>query len=130
MIVVPVTHDFVHLAAVQAARLPLSLLDEVAEECGAWSKLQGTLTSQLVVDFTYCGETKKFPMPAIINFRNNPDEDVRRRAYEIELAAWDTIKEPIAASMNGVKGYVNTLNRRRGRVDALHSPIDQARIDR
>src|SRR6266496_1484379 len=38
MIVVPVTHDFVHLATVHTARLPLSLLDEVAEEGGAWRK--------------------------------------------------------------------------------------------
>src|SRR4026208_891754 len=32
MIVVPVTHDLVHLAAVDTPRLVLSLLDEVAEE--------------------------------------------------------------------------------------------------
>src|SRR5512138_382988 len=38
MIVVPVTHDLIHLATVHAARLPLSLLDEVAEERGAWRK--------------------------------------------------------------------------------------------
>ena len=34
MIVVPVTHDLVHLATVDIARLPLSLLDEVAEDPG------------------------------------------------------------------------------------------------
>src|SRR5262245_38064026 len=38
MIVVPVTHDLIHLATVHTARLPLSLLDEVAEERGAWPK--------------------------------------------------------------------------------------------
>jgi hypothetical protein len=38
MIVVPVTHDLIHLATVHTARLPLSLLDEVAEERGAWRK--------------------------------------------------------------------------------------------
>src|SRR5215216_1359362 len=38
MIVVPVTHDLTHLATVHTARLPLSLLDEVAEERGAWRK--------------------------------------------------------------------------------------------
>jgi pepF/M3 family oligoendopeptidase len=32
--------------------------------------------------------------------------------------------------MNGIKGWVNTLNKHRGRIDALHAPIDQARIDR
>src|SRR4249920_2622635 len=38
MIVVPVTHDLIHLATVDTARQPLSLLDEVAEERGAWRK--------------------------------------------------------------------------------------------
>src|SRR6478736_7096728 len=36
MIAVPVTHDLIHLAAVDTPRLPLSLLDEVAEERGTW----------------------------------------------------------------------------------------------
>jgi pepF/M3 family oligoendopeptidase len=97
---------------------------------GAWGKLQGTVTSQLGVDFELDGVIKKMPMPALINLRNHPDEATRRRAYEAEMVAWDTVKEPIAAAMNGVKGYVATLNRRRGRDDALHSAIDQARIDR
>src|SRR5688572_20384234 len=38
LIVVPVTHDFIHVTTVDAAGLSLSLLDEVAEERGAWRK--------------------------------------------------------------------------------------------
>jgi oligoendopeptidase F len=37
---------------------------------------------------------------------------------------------PLAACMNGVKGAVGTLDRRRGRSDCLHQTLDQARIDR
>jgi pepF/M3 family oligoendopeptidase len=66
----------------------------------------------------------------LINLRNHPDEATRRRAYEAEMAAWDSVKEPLAAALNGVKGTVNTLDRRRGRTDALHSAIDDARIER
>ena len=97
---------------------------------GAWSKLQGTVTSQLSVDFEIDHKIQRLPIPAIINLRNHPDEPTRQRAYNTELAAWETVKEPIAAALNGVKGYVSTLNRRRGREDSLHSAIDQARIDR
>ncbi len=96
----------------------------------AWSKLQGTVTSQLTVEFELDGKTQKLPMPALINLRSHPDEDVRRRAYEAENKAWDSVRESLAACMNGVKGEVNTLNKRRGREDALHSAIDAARIDR
>lgn len=96
----------------------------------AWNKLQGVVTSQLTVDFDLDGKTQKLPMPAIINLHSHPDADVRRRAYEAELNAWQTVSEPLAACMNGIKGTANTLNKKRGRTDALHASLDQARIDR
>lgn len=96
----------------------------------AWSKLQGTVTSQMTVEFELDGEVKKLPMPALINLRSHPDADVRRRAYEAENKAWHSVRETLAACMNGVKGTVITLNKRRGREDALHSAIEAARIDR
>ena len=96
----------------------------------AWAKLQGTITSQLTVDFKLNGRVQKLPMPALINLHSHPDGAVRHRAYEAELKAWESIREPLAASMNGVKGAANTLNKRRNREDALHSSLDQARIDR
>ena len=96
----------------------------------AWGKLQGVVTSQKTVEFELDGETKTLPMPALINLHAHPDEDVRKRAYEAEMDAWESVKEPLAASMNGIKGWVNTLNDHRGRKDALHQPLDQARIDR
>jgi pepF/M3 family oligoendopeptidase len=96
----------------------------------AWSKLQGTVTSQKTVEFELDGELKALPMPALINLHAHPDESVRKRAYEAEMEAWETVQEPLAACMNGIKGWVNTLNDHRGRKDALHQPIEQARIDR
>ena len=96
----------------------------------AFGKLQGTVTSQLTVEFELDGKVQKLPMPALINLRSHPDADVRRRAYEAENKAWESVKEVLAASLNGVKGEVNTLNARRGREDALHSALDMARIDR
>jgi pepF/M3 family oligoendopeptidase len=96
----------------------------------AWTKLQGIVTSQKTVDFKLNGEMQTLPMPALINLHAHPDESVRKGAYEAEMAAWESVKEPLAACMNGVKGWVNTLNDHRGRKDALHGPIDQGRIDR
>jgi pepF/M3 family oligoendopeptidase len=96
----------------------------------AWSKLQGTITSQLSVDFELDGEVKKLPMPALINLHSHPDASVRQRAYEAEMKAWESIREPLAACMNGVKGTAATLNHHRGRLDAVHPSIDMARIDR
>jgi pepF/M3 family oligoendopeptidase len=130
-------HAFILKKIAEQARYLMSDPEEsLAAELGpsgsiAWAKLQGTITSQLTVDFELDGEVKKLPMPALINIqRSHPDEAVRRRAYETELKAWDSVREPLAACMNGVKGSSNVLNMRRGREDALHSAIDDARIDR
>jgi len=97
----------------------------------AWSKLQGTITSQLSVEFSRDGRTsEKLPMPTLINLmQHDPDPEVRRRAYEAELAAWKTVEEPLAAALNGVKGATLTLERRRGRRDPLHAALDSARIN-
>lgn len=96
----------------------------------AFGKLQGTVTSQLTVDFELDGKTQKLPMPALINLRTHPDEATRHRAYDAENKAWEEVKETLAASLNGVKGETNILYKKRGRKDALHSAIDSARIDR
>jgi pepF/M3 family oligoendopeptidase len=96
----------------------------------AWSKLQGTVCSQLVVEFELDGKKQKLPITALQNLNHNPDPDVRRRAYEAELAAWESVREPLAAALNGVKGSAITLDKRRGRKDALHDSLDTCRIDR
>ena len=96
----------------------------------AFGKLQGTVTSQLSVDFQMNGTAEKLPMPALINLRTHPDEDTRRRAYEAENKAWEDVKETLAACLNGVKGETVVLYKKRGRKDALHSAIDAARMDR
>lgn len=96
----------------------------------AWSKLQGTVCSQLTLDFERDGKVGKLPITALQNLSHDPDPDVRKRAYEAEISAWEKVREPLAAALNGVKGSMITLDKRRGRVDALHSSLDHSRIDR
>jgi pepF/M3 family oligoendopeptidase len=96
----------------------------------AWSRLQATVVSQLSVPFERQGQAELVPVTEILNLAHHPDRDVRRRAYTAELAAWETVREPLAAALNGVAGTVVTLARRRGRTDPLDAALDQARIDR
>jgi len=95
----------------------------------AWSRLQGTVTSQVKVEFARDGKTETLPITALQNLSHDPDPDARRLAHEAELKAWTSVREPLAAAMNGVKGTIATLNKRRGRRDALHQPLDDARMD-
>jgi pepF/M3 family oligoendopeptidase len=129
-------HAFMLREAAEQSRYQMSdeqeaLASELSLSGGnAFEKLQGTVTSQLAVDFELDGKTQKMPMPALINLRSHPDESTRRRAYEAENTAWESVKETLAACLNGVKGQANTLNTRRGRKDAVHSALDAGRIDR
>jgi pepF/M3 family oligoendopeptidase len=96
----------------------------------AWNKLRSKTVSQISVNFELDGKAQKLPAPALINLRTHADEDVRHRAYDAENRAWESVQETLAACLNGVKGEVSTLNKRRGRKDALQSSLESARIDR
>jgi pepF/M3 family oligoendopeptidase len=129
-------HEFMLREAAEQSKYLMSEPEEaLAAELSlsggnAFGKLQGTVTSQLSVDFELDGQVQKLPMPALINLRSHPDEDTRRRAYAAENKAWDDVKETLAACLNGVKGEANTLNKKRGRKDAVHASLDAARMDR
>jgi pepF/M3 family oligoendopeptidase len=129
-------HEFIVTETAEQSRFLMSEAEEaLAAELSlsggmAWGKLQGVVTSQLKVPFERDGKMEELPITVLQNLRSNADEDLRRRAHEAEVAAWESVRESLAACLNGVKGTVVTLNKRRGRTDALHEPIDQARIDR
>jgi pepF/M3 family oligoendopeptidase len=129
-------HAFYLTEAAEQSRYLMSPAEEtLAAElavsgASAWQRLQGVVTSQLKVRLEREGQVEELPVTVVQNMRTDPDEGVRRRAHEAEMAAWESVREPLAACLNGVKGAVGTLNRHRGRSDALHSALDQARIDR
>jgi pepF/M3 family oligoendopeptidase len=130
------SHAFFLTTAASQARYLMgdgeeTLAAELAPSGGeAWAKLQRVVTSQLAVDFELEGTVRKLPMPELINLRSHRDEGIRHRAWEAEIAAWETVKEPLAAALNGIKAEATTLWKRRGRSDCLHASIDMARIDR
>jgi len=92
----------------------------------AWDKLHESLTSQItaVVD----GEEK--PITKVRNLYFHPEEEVRKKAYEAELKAWEAHEVPLAFALNGVKGEASVLNRRRGYRDDLEPTLHKNRITR
>lgn len=81
----------------------------------AWSTMQQYLTSTLVVD--YKGE--KTTLSDIRNLAYSPDANVRKEAYEAELASYEKIKDSVAFSLNNLKLQANTLSSLRGHDSAL-----------
>ena len=129
-------HEFVLNETYDESRYMMSEAEErLASELSlsggrAFSKLQGVVSSQLKAPVTIKGETVVMPIAKVRNLAYEAGEAVRKSGYEAELAAWESVREVMAASMNGVKGHTITLNVKRNREDALHSAIDMNRLDR
>lgn len=92
----------------------------------AWSDLQGFLTSSVEVD--YKGE--KITLSAVRNMAYDPDPEVRKSAYEAELAAYEKIKDSIAYSLNSIKMQDLTVSKMRGYASPLDKVLFNSRMER
>ena len=96
----------------------------------AWSKLQSYLTSTVPV--SYRGTTTN--LSSIRNLAYDEDPQVRKDAYEAEIACYEAIKEPVAHALNAIKletisdcqlrGYESPLAR-----TLKHSDMEKATLD-
>ncbi|MAG13844.1 MAG: peptidase M3 [Spirochaetales bacterium] len=95
----------------------------------AWERLQEAVSSNLAVTWDEnTGEQK-----TVIQLRSlafSPDRNIRQKAFELELKAWKSVEIPIAFSINGVKGFAVSLNKRRRFSDSLEKPLMQSRISK
>ena len=95
----------------------------------SWGRLQGNVSSQMTVKVPMPDGEKTMGMSAVRNLAYDPSRDVRRTAYQAELAAWKQVEVPVAASMNGIKGQVGVLAKRRGWASPLENALFYANID-
>ncbi|GER87623.1 oligoendopeptidase F [Dictyobacter vulcani] len=108
-----------------------SLASELNVSAGtAWTKLHANLTSQLNVTLELDGQTQQVPMSVVRNQASSTDREVRRRAFEAELAAWKEVAVPLAQALNSIKGEVNTLAHKRQWESALDASLFANSIDR
>jgi pepF/M3 family oligoendopeptidase len=108
-----------------------ALAAELSPSSGAaWAKLHDNLTSQITAKVELDGREQTLPMSAIRNLAMEPDRDLRHRAWQAELGAWEAHALPVAAALNGVKGQVLTLAARRNWADPLDESLFWSAIDR
>ena len=88
----------------------------------AWNNLYAKYISQVMLPLERDGEMQELPMTVVRNLAFDPDREVRRSAYEAELAAWKKAEVPILAALNSIKGQTNTLTKRR----KWQMPLDEA----
>lgn len=91
----------------------------------AWGKLQSRLTSML--DVEYNGQT--ITLSEVRNLATDKDPNVRKMAYEAELKAYEKIEDSVCASLNSIKGEVNTIAELRGYKSPLDQALNHSRMD-
>ena len=90
----------------------------------AWSDLQSSLTSGVKVKY----EGEEITLSAVRNLAYSPDADVRRKAFEAEIACYDSIKESVAFALNSIKLQVLTECELRGYESPLAKSLYQSRM--
>jgi len=129
-------HEYaIRRAQIQAQHLMSQPEEDLSAELSvpgqvAWGKLHGDVTSRLMVTLELDGEERRLPMSEVRNLATNPDRDVRRRAYEAEVAVWEESAVPLAAALNSVKGATNVLAEHRKWGSALDAALFNNAIDR
>ena len=130
-------HAFALRKAAEGAELQMSEQEEsLAGDLApsgslAWQRLHGDVSSQLLVELRAEGrEPERVPMAFARGLATHPDPVRRRAAYEGELEAWQTVAVPLAAALNGAKGELGVLNRRRGFADDLEPALRANNVDR
>jgi pepF/M3 family oligoendopeptidase len=78
-----------------------------------WSRLHGNMSALLEVKVALPDGEKSLPMSSVRALANDPDRQVRKAAFEAEVRCWESIAVPFAAALNGIKGFQQTVRRRR-----------------
>lgn len=97
----------------------------------AWARMYNDVTSAIAVPVERPdGATEVLPMSTVRGLASDPDEGVRRAAFDAELSAWTANAVPLAAAMNAIKGETLTLNDARGWPDPLEPALFANNVER
>ena len=92
----------------------------------AWSDLQGYLTSTVPVQ--YRGQTTN--LSVIRNLAYDHDAQVRKEAYEAEIACYDRIQDAVAFALNSIKLETISDCQLRGYASPLDRTLEKSHMER
>jgi pepF/M3 family oligoendopeptidase len=88
-----------------------------------WARLHGNMSALLEVKVAMPDGERSLPMSSVRALANDSDRRVRKAAFEAEIRAWESVAVPFAAALNGIKGYQQTVRRRRGYADDVEPTL-------
>ena len=92
----------------------------------AFSQLRDKLDSTVSVDY----RDEKLPLAGVRGKAYDPDPQVRRDAYDADIAAYSKIELPMSYCLNSIKMEARTLAKARGFDSVLDMTLDSSRMDR
>jgi pepF/M3 family oligoendopeptidase len=88
-----------------------------------WARLHGNMSALLEVKVALPEGEEALPMSSVRALANHADRRVRQAAFEAEIRTWKGVAVPFAAALNGIKGFQQTVRRRRGYGDDVEPTL-------
>jgi oligoendopeptidase F len=95
-----------------------------------WARLHGNMSALLEVRVALPEGEQILPMSSVRALANHSDRLARMAAYEAEIHAWESVAVPFAAALNGIKGFQQTVRRRRKYADDVEPTLLSNGINR
>lgn len=95
------------------------LLDDQSESVLANMKTTGSSSwlkykDQLISSLEVIMDGKVYPLTEVLNMAYSKDKEIRKKAYEAEIAAYTSVEHGIASALNAIKGEAITVTQLRG----------------
>ncbi len=106
-----------------APQLEALALDLAVNGYHGWSRLYDKISGEITVKFGEDGRAEELSIGQLSNKFQDPDREVRRRAFEAFETAWAERANICAATLNSQAGFRLSLYRNRGWKTALVEPL-------
>ena len=91
-----------------------------------WGSFRDFVTSNVKVDY----DGKQISLSEVRNLAYDKDADVRKKAYEAEMASYEKFKDSVAFALNNIKNQVISLGAKRGYESPLSEALYKSRMKR
>jgi pepF/M3 family oligoendopeptidase len=95
----------------------------------AWERMRDMIDGTMTVAIEVDGEMQDLPLPIVRNMAYDADPDVRKKAYEAELASYPKVDLPLAHAINAIKGESITLSEIRGFGTVMNKTLEESRME-
>lgn len=111
------------------------LLDDKSEAVLAAMKTTGSSSwlkykDQLISTLSVSIDNKDYALTEVLNMAYSKDKDIRKKAYEAELASYPKVEQGVVSALNAIKGEAITVAKMRGYDSVLDRTLKDSRMSK